>query len=121
MKKGVFLILSLLIVGSVFSQDKKDITLKNIWGDYQFYGKSVSGLRSMNNGVNYTTLEEGNIIKYLYADKNYNDTLVSGKELKVGEKTITINNYEFSSDESKLLIATETKKIYRHSSKSHKK
>jgi len=119
MKKLTFLILSLLIVGSVSSQNKKDITLKNIWGEYQFYGRSISGLRSMNNGVNYTTLEDGDIIKYSYADEKYNETILSGKELKVGEETIKINNYEFSSNESKLLISTETKKIYRHSSKSH--
>jgi dipeptidyl-peptidase-4 len=119
MRKVISLVLSLLVIGSVFSQDKKDISLKNIWGEYQFYGQSVSGLRSMNNGVNYTTLEGGDIIKYSYADEKLNEILLSGKDLKAGDKTLVINNYEFSSDESKLLIATETKSIYRHSSKSH--
>ncbi|MGB0886590.1 MAG: S9 family peptidase [Vicingaceae bacterium] len=119
MKKLVSLMLSLLIVGSAFSQDKKDISLKNIWSEYQFFGNSVSGLRSMNNGVNYTTLEKGDIVKHSYIDESFNETILSGKDLKIGDKNIAINNYEFSSDETKLLIATETKAIYRHSSKSH--
>jgi len=119
MKKVLVIVFSFLIAGTAFSQGKKDITLENIWSEYQFYGKSVSGFRSMNNGVNYTTLKEGNIVKHAYADKKVEETILSAKDLKIGDKTIKINDYEFSSDETKLLIASETTKIYRHSSKSH--
>ena len=111
--------LGLFLISSAFSQEKKDISLKNIWGEYQFYGRSVSGLRSMNNGINYTTLSKGKIIKHSYADEKLNETILTSEDLKIGAKTLDINNYEFSADETKLLIATETSKIYRHSSKSH--
>ncbi len=119
MKRIIVVIVSILMFGTVYSQDKRDITLEDIWRDYKFYGKSIGGLRSMNDGVHYTTLDAGNITKYAYANKKVEQVLVAGKDLKVGDKTIAINSYKFSADETKLLIATAQEKIYRHSSKSH--
>ncbi len=117
------IVLSVLIVGTACSQDKKDVTLEDVWRDYKFYASSVGGFRSMNDGIHYTTLERGkdgaDIMKYAYANKKVEEVLVDGKELKMGDKTIKINDYEFSADESKLLIASEKEGIYRHSSKSH--
>jgi dipeptidyl-peptidase-4 len=123
MKRFTAVILTLFIIGTAFSQDKKDVTLEDVWKDYRFYARSVGGFRSMNDGIHYTTLEggeeESDIIKYAYANKKTEVVLVAGKELKLGDKTISINDYEFSSDETKLLIASEQESIYRHSSKSH--
>lgn len=124
MKKIVaFAVVLFLGIGSFSAQEKRDITLENIWKEYQFFGKSVGGFRSMNDGVYYTTLERGekgsNIVKYSYTDKKVNEVLVDAADLKFGEKLIAINDYEFSTDESKLLIATDQEAIYRHSSKSH--
>ena len=119
MKKVVAIVFSFLIIGTTYSQDKKDVSLEDIWKTYSFYGRSVGGFRSMNNGLNYTTLEDGDIKKYAYTNEKSEETLVVGKDLKIGGKIIKINDYEFSADETKLLIASETKSIYRHSSKSH--
>ena len=119
MKKVVAIVFSFLIIGTTYSQDKKDVSLEDIWKTYSFYGRSVGGFRSMNNGLNYTTLEDGDIKKYAYTNEKSEETLVVGKDLKIGDKIIKINDYEFSADETKLLIASETKSIYRHSSKSH--
>ena len=119
MRKLIVVILSVLMFGAVNAQEKRDITLEDIWKDYKFYGRSVGGLRSMNDGVHYTTLEKGKIIKHAYAKESVNETLVNQDELKLGKKAFKINSYEFSADETKLLIATEQEKIYRHSSKSH--
>ncbi|PCJ00156.1 MAG: S9 family peptidase [Flavobacteriales bacterium] len=126
MRKLFALIVSVLMLGTVYSQDKKDVSLEDVWKDYKFYGRSVGGFRSMNDGIHYTTLEKSeesekvsDIIKYAYANKKVEIVLVAGADLKSGDKTITINDYEFSSDETKLLIATDQEKIYRHSSKSN--
>lgn len=119
MRSVLVFVFSICLLGGTYSQNKKDVTLENVWRDYKFYARSVGGFRSMNDGIHYTTLEMGDIVKYAYANKKIEQVLVSGKELKSGEKTIEINDYEFSSDESKLLIASGKEGIYRHSSKSH--
>jgi dipeptidyl-peptidase-4 len=119
MRKLFVVIVSFLIVGAINAQDKRNITLEDIWKDSKFSGRSISGLRSMNDGIHYTTLGAGKIIKHAYANKNIEEVLVAEDDLKIGKKAFTINAYEFSADETKLLIATEQEKIYRHSSKSH--
>ncbi len=119
MRKLIIVIVSVLLFGNVNAQEKRDITLEDIWKDYKFYGRSVSGIRSMNDGVHYTTLKQGKVIRYAYANKDVSDVLVSENDLKLGKKAFAIDEYEFSADETKMLIATEQESIYRHSSKSH--
>jgi dipeptidyl-peptidase-4 len=124
MKKIILISITFFIaLGSVFSQEKRDVTLEDIWQTYQFYGRSVGGFRSMNDGVHYTTLEPSkdgsDIVKYAYADKKYQQILVAATDLVYAKDTIKINGYEFSADETKLLIASNREGIYRHSSKSH--
>ena len=58
MRKLFALIVSVFMLGTVYSQDKKDVSLEDVWKDYKFYGRSVGGFRSMNDGIHYTTLEK---------------------------------------------------------------
>jgi len=116
-------IIATLLFGSVVAQDKKDITLEDIWKNYTFSPKSINGLRSMNDGLFYTATEKGElgnqIVKRSYAKRGRGEVIVAEADLIFNDKNIKISNYEFSSDESKLLISTETDPIYRHSSKSN--
>ena len=95
--KKLFLISTLFFISltTVLAQQKEEITLEDIWRDSKFNASSVGGLRSMNDGVHYTTLvreEEGvNIVKYAYADKKYQEILVSASDLKFEDKIIRIN------------------------------
>ncbi len=120
--------LSILLLGTAYTQDKKDVSLEDVWRDYKFYGRSISGFRSMNDGIHYTTLQKGKngseIVKYAYANKNIEEVLIKSTDLEHGDNSIEdkflkIDDYEFSADESKVLIASEKEGIYRHSSKSH--
>jgi len=124
MKKTVFFIVAVFVLLNVISgQNKKEIALEDIWRDYKFSSKSIGGLRSMNSGSYYTVLEprkEGVcIVKYAYTNKNYEQVLVNATDLKLNDEIIKIDDYEFSADETKLLIASDKEVIYRHSSKSH--
>jgi dipeptidyl-peptidase-4 len=81
-----------------------------------FSQKSVYGLRSMKDGIHYTTLEaEGTkIVKYSYATGKVVETLLDLTSLK--EVAIkTINDYEFSANESRILLMTNSERIYRRS------
>jgi dipeptidyl-peptidase-4 len=122
--KNLIMVLLLLFNGVLLiAQQKADVALEDVWRDYTFYARSIGGLRSMNDGLHYTTLEKSkegsNIKKYAYINKNVDEILVAGKDLVMGEKAIQIMDYEFSADETKVLIAAEKESIYRHSSKSH--
>ena len=114
-------LVSILIFSAGYTQDDvKKITLEDIWTNYKFYPKSVSGIKSMNNGEQYTMIKNGSIIVYNYKDGDSATSLIQSGPLKLkdSEKPIEIKSFEMSTDETKFLIPTETERIYRHSSKS---
>ena len=123
MKNVIIIAFSLFIFESIFCQNKKIITLEDIWKNHQFSSETIGGLRSMKDGESYTVLEtigDGtSIVKYLYLDKNKQKVIVNASDLVDHDNLIKIDDYQFSSDETKLLISTDEEAIYRHSSKSH--
>jgi hypothetical protein len=59
---------------------RKMIDLKEIWRNYTFSSETVRGVRSMNDGKNYTVLERGangtNLVQYNYSTGNKVSTIV---------------------------------------------
>ena len=117
MKKIILICLGLLILSPIFSQ-KKNITLDDLWKNYSFFPKNYNSLNSMNNGEHYVSLENSELGQelnvYKYKDGEKVRTLFKSDEFDL--KRIT--NYSFSNDEKKLLLETQTEKIYRYSSRS---
>ncbi len=113
-------IATILFISISFSQEKdpKQITMTDIWTTYSFYPHSVYGIRSMNDGEYYTTLEmKRNIVKYSYkTGKKANDIFVLSNVANES-KPKRIDDYWFSADEKKILLSTEVEQIYRHSFK----
>ena len=72
--------------------------------------RSVQGLRSMADGEHYTTLEQGNVLRYAYASDE-----AGVKLLPAAAEQLTITGYALSPDERSVLLATERTPIYRHS------
>jgi len=118
-----------LIFGLVTGQEP--ITNKLIWASGEFSGESVSGIRSMKDGIHYTSFGKGKdgteVVKlaYLTGDtvailasdatvfKNIGQTKSGNADVQL---TLSIENYDFSADEKKLIIETESEALYRHSS-----
>lgn len=113
----------LLIIGFTFlatatlTAQKKEITLEDIWKTSTFRSNGIYGLVSMNDGLHYSTILDGNILRYEYIKSSAPDTLLKRDNLLVKGVGISIDDYQFSGDENKILISTETEKIYRHSTK----
>lgn len=83
--------------------------------DGKFRVKSFDIPLSMNNGDYYTLLDKGtNILKYNYKTGEINDTIFSINRLKT-KPFKTISGYEFSPDETKLLVYTNVKRHFRRS------
>lgn len=94
-------------------QEIKKITLEDIFKDKVFTEKTVSGLRSMNDGEHFTLLENDNqIVKYSYKTGDVVSIIFNAFS-----NEIDVKDYEFSGDESKILIATNEEYIYRRSYK----
>jgi dipeptidyl-peptidase 4 len=113
------LLLSLFTISlSCLAQEKKPITFDDVFKKGTFSQKSVYGINWMKDGQFYTTKVKDSktkndlVIKYNIANGQAIDTLVHGGKLK-----INFSSYQFSSDESKVLLATEEESIYRRSTK----
>lgn len=109
-----------LFVGLITFAQVKPVALEEIWGG-AFRTEGYQSLYSMNNGKQYSVLEDNLLMKttsievYDYATGEKANTLISSSFL--GELT-SFQGYSFSKDENKILLASETEKIYRHSSRS---
>lgn len=121
MFKYIILFLSVIITLSTIAQNKK-ISNKDIWASRTFSAKNVYGINSMNDGVHFTTLaydQNGSSIqKASYNSPTQKEIILSESVFEKNNiKGVSIEDYQFNPTESKLLIATESEKIYRHSRK----
>ncbi|WP_421918713.1 S9 family peptidase [Marinifilum sp.] len=109
----ILLCFSLLVVAQ---QEVKKISMEDLMLYGTFRQNSIHGLRSMNDGVHYTTLEENGtkIVKYSFATGKAVETLFDLSEMKDTELKY-ISEYEFSSDEKRILLTTKQERIYRRS------
>lgn len=110
---GILLVVA-LFCSSLSAQPK--LSLNDFFVNGTFYTKGVRGLRSMNDGEHYTVLEgNGNqIVKYSYKTGLPVETLLDIKKIE-DSPVKYINDYEFNANESRILLCTNKKSIYRHS------
>jgi len=116
MRRCIFLLLMhcVSIVSVVQGQEKK-ITLDDIYAKGIFRAKGVYGLNSMADGEHYSMLDaNGDLVKCAYATGNKVADLITAKEL-MANKIDGIDDYSFSADETKILFASASEKIYRYS------
>src|SRR5690606_26911137 len=112
-KKLLFLFLSISI--SLTAQDK--ITLEQIWGG-AFRTEQMQELQSMNNSNEYTILNYDrsnrvySIDLYDFATLQKKSTLFSTRDFT---QLTSIDSYSFDNSEKKILIASNSEYIFRHS------
>ncbi|RXG27991.1 S9 family peptidase [Leeuwenhoekiella palythoae] len=111
-------LLLLLLVAGVVTAQQKNITLEEIY-DGTFRMQYLDRLHSMNNGKEYAVLN---------TDRNTGTKTLDVYSYKTGEKVNTLINsseidgldyfigYTLSADESKALLSTKLRSIYRRSS-----
>ena len=108
-------ILLLLVFTCSFWSSAQKITLEDILTTSKYRAKTVYGLRSMNDGIHYTTMESGTkVVKYSYKTGEEVEVLFDITKVE-GAPISSFSNYEFSDDETKLLLTTDMKSIYRRS------
>ncbi|WP_295222801.1 S9 family peptidase [uncultured Chryseobacterium sp.] len=97
-------LITFTIAAAFQSMSAQEINLDKIYSGY-YRGKGIAGITSMKNGENYLVIEQGGIAKYSYKTSQKEGNIVDGQ----------FESYEFSDDESKILLLKESQPIYRHS------
>lgn len=114
----IFLFIGLISVG--FSQDKT-LSIEDIWKKNMFKEQKVEALRFMKDSRYYTVLEEDSSGKAQVIKRSLVD--VSKQEILLDAKTLlslgieNLEEYALSSDEQKLVLYSESEKIFRHSTR----
>lgn len=105
-----------LITACYATLEAQQITLEDLFVNRSFQQLTVNGLASANDGLNYTTLEDGDrqIVKYSYKTGEKVSLVLDIQTLK-NDSLRSIKEYTFSLDESKVLLMTDRQPIYRRS------
>jgi dipeptidyl-peptidase 4 len=122
MKKTMMLLLAAALLINLYAQeDSKELSLELIMKSRELSPSGIRGLRSLNDGKHFTQIKPDSINAYSYQTGELAEVIVTAGELiPDGDTTaIPLSNYTFSADESKILFATETDRIYRRSSRSN--
>lgn len=121
MKNIAFLFL--LVHTVTFSQQK--LTLDDIWGKSAFLEKTADGFNVLNNGLNYISLDVDNttgfttLSEFEMKSGKKMRVLVSGADLRFGNRLLDISTYALNPTQDKLLLYEGRENIYRHSSKAN--
>lgn len=113
-----FFVFFVFMCSAVFAQDKQ-VTLEEIWGG-EFRQERLESLESLNNGKEYVVLNHNReagtstIDVYSYKTGEKTGTLVNSENLPEVER---FSDFEFSKDESKIILATKVEPIFRRSTK----
>ncbi len=112
-------ILLLLTCSTIFAQNASNISVEDIWLKFSFGCDSPDEMISMNDGKYYTLLEDRSVItKYEYKTAKKISIIFNSNEVinpKTNKPLEGIDQYIFSANENKILLATESKNIYRRS------
>ncbi|MDX1671753.1 MAG: S9 family peptidase, partial [Balneolaceae bacterium] len=107
----------------ISAQQKEQIRFKQIF-DGTFQPAGIQNINWMKDGQYYTVLvktdSDMELRKYDIVSGDH-DVIISSSQLKIAnrERQIIIQDYQFSSDETKLLIETDVEQIWRRSTKAN--
>lgn len=119
MTRSLLFFLTVICIAGITTAQNKKISLEEIWGG-EFSTDGLVTLRSLQNGREYTVLNNdlqnrvSTVDKYAYSSQEKTGTVISSEDIPGVDYIAT---YEFSADESKILLATEVESIYRRSAR----
>lgn len=121
MKKHLLITFTLLVVLpliAISQNGTRNFTLEDVIKSRTFRSSGINEIRSMNDGLHYTVLSDDYsfITKYAYKNGEETGKIVDIKDFK-DESIRMIIDYEFSEDESAILLQTSYEPIYRRSFK----
>jgi dipeptidyl-peptidase 4 len=127
LRRAVFFCLLVACLATVtFAQsDPALLTLDRIYNSDEFNGRGVGGFKWLKDGNSYARIEPSaatrgsqDIVRYDIATGN-RQVLLAAEKLKPAdaEKSLAINGYDWSADDTKMLIYTNSKKVWRQNTR----
>lgn len=109
------LLIFVLGLSTLLQAQKKNISLEDIWKNNTFRSDYMNSLNSMN-GDFYSLIDfdgfSSSVNKYSYETLEKIETIVDSKDIA---NIDYFDSYEFNNDETKLILGTNFKQIFRHS------
>lgn len=91
---------------------QKNITLEDCFSFFKFYPQSGANFQYLKDGVHYVEADrDGELHIRDVRNEQFDSTIV----LNLPEAVAGFDQFEFSEDETRLLLRTETEPVYRHS------
>ncbi len=111
MKKIKFIVILILFL-PLLSCAQQKFMLEDFVKSPRFSARSVYGLRSMKDGEHYSTInfQSQKIEKFAYKTWQLVETILDFAQIN-----LEVSDYQFSADESKILLETNVREIYRRS------
>ncbi len=108
--------LTIVAVPTAKAQDK--LTLEDLYNKNTYGQRGFGPVRWMKDGSGYSSLKGGDILRY-DAKTGEQTVLVSAKQLtpEGAKSPLGIADYQWSSDDSQLLVFTNTKKVWRYNTR----
>jgi len=120
---GLIFFIAFFSSGNVIAQNKK-LTLEDIYTNGLYRSKGIGQLRWMKDNKSYSTLEFNtsakgyDIVRYDVASGTRSVLVNANQLLPAGAgKPLSIDDYTWSDDNSKLLIFTNTRKVWRYNTR----
>ncbi len=120
---GSLILLAVLFSSNLIAQNKK-LTLEDIYTNNLYRAKGIGQIRWMKDNKGYSMLEfntaaKGNDIVRYDVESGTKTILVNASQLLPAgaKKPLAIDNYTWSDDNSKMLIFTNTRKVWRQNSR----
>lgn len=120
---ALFVVCLLIFSPGVQAQQRKQVTLEDVWMRYSFYQRSVSGLNWFKDGRFYTVMAKGrggtSILRNDVTTGKTVDTLFNAALVQwpSGVKDPEVSEYAVTADAGTFLLTTESEPIYRRSYK----
>lgn len=118
MKYPFLCLLFCLYLPAVQAQEKKAITLDDVWKRPVWQESGIDDLNYSKISDTYTAFRNGDLEQYDIRTGNRTRTLVEQKELIWQNSTLNPEGYHLNTDESLIILETETEPLYRRSSRS---
>jgi len=113
--------LAFSLSSSILTAQNELLKVEDVWASRQFASSGLPEVRSMNDGLHYSELDTEGSNQYIFRNDFRTgktiDTIFNSSLLQKDGKNILISDYQFSDDETKIILTTESETIYRHSTK----
>lgn len=123
MRKFLILYWLMLMTAKLVTAQDTDhkLSLDDIFKSNEFRTVSTTDIKSTKNGEHFARISNDSLNLYSYKSGKLIKTIITARDLINNDDSVQIplRNFEFSDDETKIAIRTETERIYRHSSRSH--